>query len=73
MQERLGTLLHSSSLDQFAQGVKTPSQISSLLVDVVQGDALSNLAKVEELEAKIAEEKKKRASLENLQQLAKAT
>jgi len=71
VQERLGTLLHSSSLDQFAQGVKTPSQISSVR-SAASSKALSNLAKVEELEAKIAEEKKKRASLENLQQLAKA-
>ena len=47
-------------------------QIKSFARSTASSKALSNLAKVEELEAKIAEEKKKRAELESLQQLARA-
>ena len=61
--ERLGTLLHSSSLDHFASGIKTPSELS------VRSTASSKasttkvlLAKVQELEAKLAAEKKRRPS-----------
>lgn len=57
--ERLGTLLHSSSLDHFASGIKTPSELS------VRSTASSKasttkvlLAKVQELEANLAAERK---------------
>ena len=74
--ERIGTLLHSSALDKFAEhhGVpvegKPPSSLLSgarSAASVASSKALSNLAKVEALEAEIANEKQKqRAALKQL-------
>ena len=62
--ERLGTLLHSSSLDHFASGIKTPSRApSEMSVRSAVSSKVSTtkelLAKVQDLEAQLAAEKKK--------------
>lgn len=62
--ERLGTLLHSSSLDHFASGIKPPSRApSEMSARSAASSSVSTtkelLAKVQDLEAKLAAEKKK--------------
>lgn len=62
--ERMGTLLHSSSLDHFASGIKPPSRApSEMSVRSAASSRVSTtkelLAKVQDLEAKLAAEKKK--------------
>jgi len=62
--ERMGTLLHSSSLDHFASGIKSPSRApSEMSVRSAASSKVSTtkelLAKVQDLEAQLAAEKKK--------------
>ena len=62
--ERMGTLLHSTTLDHFASGIKPPSRApSEMSVRSAASSKASTtkqlLAKVKELESKLAAEKKK--------------